>query len=266
VSPRNARVETAFLVLVIVVGVAGFWNLYLGPNASPDGFHHLHLLTSFAWLGLLLLQVRMVGAGRVDLHRRFGRAVLALGPLLVASTALLSVRSASRWAGASGGDPLLVQNAGVTIELGMVLLMAFLAIDRPRLHGAWLLSSALFFLGIALVFTLVGFVPAFQPGGSDGMDGFVLAAITASVVVVGFAVALFARDVRNGWPYLLVAGVLVLNGFLGEVLRANGAAATITRMIGGWNPYLTFAITFAILLGALLLLGVGRTRRTRRVA
>lgn len=86
---RGLLVETLFLFLVIAVSVAGFWALYLALGASPDGFHHLHLLTSFAWLGLLLMRVRLMNSKRLDLHRRFGLAVIVLGPLLVASTALV---------------------------------------------------------------------------------------------------------------------------------------------------------------------------------
>lgn len=257
---RGLSVETLFLFLVIAVSVAGFWELYLGPGASPNGFHHLHLITSFAWLGLLLMQLRLMNSKRLDLHRRFGLAVILLGPLLVASTALLSVKSAARGLASGQADPLIFQNVGVTSMLGLLLLLSFLMIRRPRVHGAAMLSSALLFMGIALVFALVSFMPAFRIEGPETFYRFALAAMSASGVVLVCAVVLFFRDVRHGWPHLLVAAYVLLSGALGGLLSESSVSLKLTQWVGEWNPYLAFVLTFGVLLVLLLLLGVGRGR------
>lgn len=261
---RGLWLETLFLFLVIAVSVAGFWELYLGPGASPNGFHHLHLITSFAWLGLLLMQVRLMNSRRLDLHRQFGLAVVILGPLLVASTALLSVKSAARAIASGQADPLIFQNVGVTSMLGVLLLLSFVMIRRPRVHGAALLSSALLFMGIALVFALVSFMPAFRIEGPETFHRFALAALSASGVVLVSAVVLFFRDLRNGWPHLLVAAYVLLSSLLGGVLTDSNVALKLTRSVGGWNPYLAFAVTFGVLLASLLMLGLGHGRSRGR--
>jgi len=261
---RGYTLETAFLILTIGISIAGFWTLYFGPEAAPNAFHHLHLVTSFAWLALLLVQLRLMSAQRINLHRRVGRLVLILAPLLIASAALLSVNSAARALGSGQADPLIIQNVGVTIQLAILLLLAFAMIGLPRLHGALLLSTALLFMGIALVFALVSFVPAFRIEGPDTFDRFAQAAMTATAFVGACAFVLFIKDYRNGWPYLIPVLFIVANGLIDMQLSASGETERLTAIVGAWNRYVTFLVAFFSVLGGLIALGVGRKQRGAR--
>ena len=49
--------EYVFLATVVVVSVLGFWTLYVGPDAAPNTRHHLHVVTNFIWLALLIGQL-----------------------------------------------------------------------------------------------------------------------------------------------------------------------------------------------------------------
>ncbi|MEE4152966.1 MAG: hypothetical protein V2I27_02285 [Erythrobacter sp.] len=46
--------ELALIIGVLAIGVLGFWELSLGPAAAPRFHHHVHLMTAFGWLLLLL--------------------------------------------------------------------------------------------------------------------------------------------------------------------------------------------------------------------
>jgi len=258
------KLEMAFLILTIVISIAGFWSLYFGSEAAPNGFHHLHLVTSFAWLALLLVQLWLMSAQRIVLHRRVGRLVLILAPLLIASAALLSVNSAARALDSGQADPLIIQNVGVTIQLAILLLLAFAMIRRPRIHGAFLISTALLFMGIALVFALISFVPSFRIEGPDTFDRFAQAAMTATALVGACAVVLFIKDYRNGWPYLVPVLFILANGLIDMQLSASGETERLTAIVGVWNRYLTFLVAFFIALGGLLAVGVGRERQYTR--
>lgn len=260
-KPRPYLVETLFLIAVLAVAVAGFWDLYFGADADPNGFHHLHVVTSFGWLGLLLLQLRLMGTKRVALHRKVGLSVLFAGPLIVASTALLTVHSAAKGLASGRGDALIVQNVAVTLEIGLVLVLAFAVLRRPRLHGALLLSSAIFFMGIALFFALLSFAPPFRIEGPETFHRFGTAAATAQGVGIAVAVLLFLNDRRYGWPYLLVGGLIVVNGLVDSFLGRIGGTEPLTEVVGSWNPYVAFAVAFAVVLGILLATGVRRPRR-----
>ncbi len=135
--------------------IAGFWNIYFGVGANPTRYQNLHVITSLIWLFLLLYQLSLIGKKQYLIHRKIGLSILFFGPLLVATTALLSVHSAHKGVVSGQGDILIVQNVMGTLELGFIILLAFILKKRRKLHGAFLLSTALLFMGIALFFTLI---------------------------------------------------------------------------------------------------------------
>jgi hypothetical protein len=123
-------VEHALIIVTLLLSVAGFWNIYLGPDAAPEPHHHLHIATVFLWLGLLWYQLRLIGSKQFGEHRRVGLAVVIAAPLVFATTALLSVHSAHRGVVSGEGDALIVQNVMVTLELGALILLAFVLRKR----------------------------------------------------------------------------------------------------------------------------------------
>lgn len=117
--------EYLLIAAVALISVLGFWTIYFGVGADPQPHHHLHVVTVFTWLGLLLFQLTMIGQRRFATHRKVGLVVLAIAPLLVATTAMLSVHSAHKGLISGDGDFLIVQNVMVTLELGLLILLAF---------------------------------------------------------------------------------------------------------------------------------------------
>ncbi len=146
--------ERALFGATVLVSVLGFWEIFFGADAAPNVFHLLHVTTNATWLGLVLYQLRLVTSKRFGDHRRVGLAIVGVAPLLVATTALLSVRSALKGIVSGEGDFLIIQNIGVTFELAVLILLAFVLRKRRKLHGAFLMSTCIMFMGIALFFPL----------------------------------------------------------------------------------------------------------------
>lgn len=145
------RLEYALIAAVALISVLGFWDIYAGRRADPQAHHHLHVVTVFIWMGLLLVQLRFIDKGNQRIHRNLGLAVLAAAPLLVATTAMLSVHSAHRGLVSGEGDFLIIQNVMGTIWLALLISLAFLFRKRRKLHASLLLSTLLLFMGIALL-------------------------------------------------------------------------------------------------------------------
>lgn len=253
-------IETTFLFVVTVLAAAGFWDIYFGARASPTAYQNLHAVTSFAWLGLLLIQIRFVASRRVDLHRRIGGAILVAGPVVVASTAMLSVHSAAKGLAAGEADQLIVQNVGVTLELALLIVLAFMMLRRPKVHGALLLSTAVLFGGIALFFALLSFAPPFQIDGPETFYRFGTAAMTAAGCAIGVAVLLFLNDRQNGWPYVLVALLIIANNGFSAMLSSLSLLDPLTRIVGSLNAPATFIVALAGTLGLLFAVGIRRAR------
>lgn len=257
------RPEFLFLLAVVAISMTGFWKVYFGNDADPNAYHHLHVVSNFFWLSLLVCQIYLVGSGNYKQHRKVGLLAMVAGPLLVASTALLSVHSAHKGIESGKGDMLLVQNVTVTLELAALILLAFIFRRHRKLHGSFLLGTAILFLGIALFFTLISFVPGFKVEGPGTFHRFQTSAMASSIVclVVGFL--LFLRDVRNAWPLLVSGSLLIANEIIRVVLDSQGLTASLTEFVGSLSQTLTFAVSLTVF--AVLLVATGLPRGSQRL-
>lgn len=248
--------EFMLLGLVALLAITGFWNIYFGQGSKPTPYHHLHVLANFIWLSLLFCQLTLIGGNNYKTHRNVGLSVLAAAPLLVASTALLSVYSAHKGMTSERGDPLIVQNVTVTFELGFLILLAFILRKRRKLHGSLLLSTTLLFMGIALFFTLISFVPGFKVEGPETFYRFQKSGATGGLVCFIVGVIFFIKDFRNGWPFLLGGSFLLLNEIVRSLLAKNSLIEPLTQLVGSMSGTLTFVGVFVFISVSLAATGI----------
>jgi hypothetical protein len=250
--------EYILIFLAIFLSITGFWDIYFGINASPTAYQNLHVITLSVWLGLLLYQLNVIRKGQYAMHRKIGLCILFTGPLLFATVALLAVHSAHKGVISGKGDFLIVQNVMGAFELGLVILMAFILKKKTKLHGAFLLSTTLIFIVIALFFTLISFVPQFKIEGPETFYRFEKAAITASYIglVIGFI--FFLKDRKNGWPLLVASSFYTLNAFVNILLIKNKYIQPLTEFVGSLHQIYTFLISFILLLVLLIFTGVSK--------
>lgn len=248
---KSHKPEIALLMLVILVSIAGFWQLFLGPDAEPGGVHYLHLVTSLLWLALLLVQLVNIERRRFSRHRSIGLAIFVIAPLLVATVAMLSVRSAARALMEAQADRLIVQNVMMTFELGLVIALAFALRKNRNLHGAFLMSSSLMFMGIALFFSLLSFVPQFRIEGPETFYRFGTAAAAAGLVIAVIGTAFFLRNRRHGWPWLLVGLVFFINEAINALMRNYGGLQPLTEFVGSFDENDAFGAALVVSLALL---------------
>lgn len=243
--------ERLFIAMAILLTATGFWSVYFGVDANPNPHHHLHVITNFTWLFLLLFQLSLIGNNKHRAHKKVGLSILIIGPLLVATTALLSVHSAHEGLVSGRGDFLIIQNVGVTLEFALMILMAFVVRKQRKLHGSFLLSTAMLFMGIALFFTLISFVPAFKIEGPETFYRFETAAAAGRYICLAAGLLLFLKDMKNGWPLLLASSFFSLNELVKSSLTEHDLIQPLTELVGSMNPSLTFVGSFAVLFALL---------------
>lgn len=256
--------EQAFLAVVACLAAAGLWNTYLGPGAQPSAHHHLHAATIFAWLGLLACQLRLVATGNFAMHRRVGLAIVVMGPLLVASAALLSVHSAQEGLASGRGDFLIVQNIMNTLQLALLIWLAFVLKARRKLHGYFLLATGVQFFGIALFFTLTALVPMFRIEGPETFHRFQTAAITGQSACLAVGLLFLLKDWRNAWPLLLAALLFPLNDGLRWLLQRLDLIGPLTEAVGTASQAVVFVSSFLLVLGLLTATGILAPKATGR--
>jgi hypothetical protein len=259
-TTRPYVLEFILIAATVLVSVLGFWEIYFGEDAAPNAFHHLHVVTNAIWLSLLLYQLTLIDGKRHGDHRRVGLAILGIAPLLVATTALLSVRSALKGVVSGEGDFLIIQNVGVTLELAVLIFLAFVVRKRRKLHAAFLMSTCIIFMGIALFFVLISFVPQFKIEGPETFYRFGTAAMTGQAICLVVALVFLLKDYRNNWPLMLAAVFFLLNEVVRSSLDRNKLIQPLTEFVGAMDQPLTFIGSFAVLLGLLVATGVLKTR------
>ena len=255
--------EFGLIAAVVLISVLGFWDIYFGADADAQPHHHLHLATAFTWMGLLLTQLVLMARGSYEAHRNVGLAVLVFGPLLVATTAMLSVHSAHKGVVSGDGDFLIVQNVMVTLEAGLLICLAFLLKKRRKLHGSLLLSTTILFMGIALFFAMISFVPQFKIEGPETFYRFQTAATTGQVICLAVGFLFFIRDPRNGWPFLVAGFCFLLNEAIRSLLTSFGLIDPLTEIVGSMSQPLTFVAGFALLFSLLAATALPTVRQPR---
>lgn len=258
--------EYLLVLMVILISLTGFSGIYFPHEASATRYQNLHVVTSFIWLFLLAYQLRLIANNQYLQHRKVGLAILFFGPLVVASTALLTVHSAHKGVISGEGDILVVQNVTVTLELALVILLAFIVKKDRKLHGVFMLSTAMLFLGIALVFTLIGFVPQFRIEGPETFYRFATAAAAARYFCIFVGLLFFLRDRKYGWPMLIVGSFFSVNEFINTVLTDNELIRPLTEFVGSFNEVMIFVGSFVLFLAVLLVIGVRNKRPTANPA
>ncbi|MEY2854157.1 MAG: hypothetical protein RL030_1289 [Pseudomonadota bacterium] len=244
-------VEIAFLLLVIAVSLVGFSSLHVGEQAGPNAFQYLHIITSLAWLLLLLGQLVLISKHRFRVHRTLGKSIFFMGPVLVATLSLLTVHSAAKDAVAGRADTLVVQNVMVALEVALLVFLALLLRKNRNVHGSLLLGTALLFMGIALFFALISYVPGYRIEGPETFSRFAKAAQASALVGSVVGLLFFLRNRRSGWPWILVSSFFILNGLLQMFVDRTDRTQSLTALVASIGRAPAFGlglIIFAALL------------------
>lgn len=243
--------EIGYLMLVVALSLAGFSSLFSGERAAPNTLQLLHIITSLAWLMLLLIQLVAIRQRRFDRHRAIGMSVFFAAPVLVASMVLLCAHSAAKDAVLGRADVMVVQNVMVTLELSLLILLAFALRQNRAIHGSLMLSTALLFMGIALFFTLISYVPGYRIEGPETFYRFAKAAQATAFAGGMVGGVFFLRDWRAGWPWLLAGSFFPVNGFVQMIVARNDGTKALTALVASIDPWPAFGMGL-LLFSALL--------------
>ena len=257
--------EYLLVLTVLLLSITGFWEIYFGDNANPTPYQNFHVVTIFIWQFLLLYQLSLISKKEYSIHRKIGLSILFIGPLLFATTALLSVHSAHKGIVSGKGDILIVQNVMGVFELGLIILIAFILKNRRKLHGAFLLSTLLLFMGISLFFTLLSFVPQFEIKGPETFNRFGTAGATAQLTSLFIGLLFFLKNWRYGWPYLLAGSTFVFNQFINTLLVKQNLIQPLTKFVGSLNQLNTFFVSFIVFLILLTLTGIANKKQVAKL-
>jgi hypothetical protein len=122
-------------------GMTYWYPLAAGTFRPAPPVVHLHGLTYFSWMVLLVTQASLVNVRNVALHRSLGMFGIALAMAVIIMGALITILGASRSSGAAAHGIYL----GITAVTGFALLftLAMRNTRKPEIHRRLILLAML---------------------------------------------------------------------------------------------------------------------------
>jgi hypothetical protein len=148
---------SAMALLMLVTVFVGFARTYYLAGVFhaplPSLIIHLHGAAFSCWMLLLVTQISLVSAGRVDLHRRLGIAGFLLACLMVILGVLAAIDSLVREAGPPGRDPkfFFIVPISSMLIFGTLIFFAFRARSNSPAHKRLIFVATTALLTAAIV-------------------------------------------------------------------------------------------------------------------
>jgi hypothetical protein len=214
------------LGLIPLIGLA-FWPFYFSQLGQSPVSSHVHGITGTAWFLLLMLQSWAIHHRRVALHRLGGKASFAIFTLFLVG-GLMALHAMARGVGMGVNPFVAVHGPGLGIQdlLAMVVFAGlYVGALRQRrnvqLHARYMLATVLLLLAPVFGRLFANHVPALMITGPETMHLFTYSLHLANAVALGAALVLYASAPRHGRPFLIVAGVVVLQSISYQWLGAS---------------------------------------------
>jgi hypothetical protein len=186
----DRRFYSAMAVAIGLTALAGFGRTYYLRSAAGGTLSPLlrvHGAVFTGWLVLFLVQVRLVAARRVDLHRRLGAAGAVFAVLVIVLGLAAAFEAAKRGFAPPGAPPPLVFFAipvGAVTTFAMLVAAAIYWRRRPDVHKRLMLMATIAVItpGIARLPGIAGSPP---PVFFAVNDLFVVACLVYDWMVLG---------------------------------------------------------------------------------
>ena len=241
VAARPATASTTFrasfyfwmVMLMAFFVFGGFGMTYWYPLAAgtfppAPPVVHLHGLTYFSWMVLLIVQASLVNVRNVAMHRSLGMLGIALATAVIIMGALITILGASRASGGAAHGIYL----GITAVVGFGLLftLAIRNTRRPEIHRRLILFAMLPLLppGIHRLYM----VPL-------GLDTFPVVAmyLTLDAMAVAIIVHEWRRHGTIGKYTLIGAGWIALQQAVHWAVIDTAFFAGVVRSLGTLAQY-----------------------------
>ncbi|WP_265529835.1 hypothetical protein [Sphingomicrobium marinum] len=226
-----------WMISLIALSIFAFWRFYLGVFTEASVSYHIHGLSAFAWM--LLLVAQSWSAHRknwLPLHRKLGVASLFLFPIFLAGSFLIIHSMAWKTSGAANLPAdgfvfydLMGARLGIYDIIGSAAFAFFYAqaIKERRkvhVHARYLIATSLLLLGPALGRVMP--IPFFAAGWDFGPAFETGLRITLAVSVLIAASLWKMAPIQGKPPMKVVVGVI----------SVQWIAFELAPLFSGWRP------------------------------
>jgi hypothetical protein len=226
-----------YLLLLIPLVALAFWPAYFSVLRTAPIAFHVHGVTASLWILLLIAQSWTIHARRNALHRTIGFTSFALFPLFVIGGLMVMQTMARSAVGGAHpfyalyGARLAAIDVIATVGLAAFFYVALKRRRQVQLHARYMLATIIFLFSPILGRLVPFVVPALRPAGPDDLAFFAGAVQVANAATLGIALFLAWRSGRFARPYLVAAGLVVLQILGFEYLAQTAAWQAVIHLV-----------------------------------
>lgn len=244
-----------YVLLVMAVTVAGFWESYFSTFTQGPWQFHAHGVAASLWVILVATQSWTAQRRQFAWHAAAGKASLLLFPFLIGGLAAIIDLTAKGFVssndpvrGLFGGSFLL----GLALAIAAYVMLYYRALKYRRNvwpHSGYMLSTPLILWESPFSRLMILFVPGLGIAGPQDFPHILQSILWAMATAVAFCLIVRWRVGKKAHPFMVagyfIVAQMVAMGLLGDLTIVRSSLSFIGNL-----PSAT-VVAFGLVIGAL---------------
>ena len=216
-----------WVLLVIVVTIAGFWESYFSTFTQGPWQFHAHGVAASLWVVLVATQSWTAHRKRFAWHAAAGKASLFLFPFLIGGLAAIIDLTAKGYVSGEGATRALFGGSfllGLALAIAAYVMLYYRALKYRRkvwLHSGYMLATPLILWESPFSRLMIAFVPGLGIAGPQDFPHIIQSILWAMATAVAFCLFVRWRVGERGQPFLVaaffIAAQMVAMGLMGDL-------------------------------------------------
>lgn len=232
-----------YVLLVIAVTIAGFWESYFSTFTAGPWQFHAHAMGASLWVMLVATQSWTAHRRQFAWHAAAGKASLLLFPFLVGGLAAIIDLTAKGYVAGEGATRALFGGSflvGLLLAIAAYVALYYHALKYRRkvwLHSGYMLATPLILWESPFSRLMITFVPGLGVAGPQDFPHILEAIIWAMATALAFCLFMRWRFGARAQPFLVaslfIAAQMVAMGQLGDLTIVRSTLAFIGHLPSG---------------------------------
>jgi hypothetical protein len=229
-----------WVLLVIAVTIAGFWQSYFSSFTEGPWQFHAHGIAAGLWTILVAAQSWTAHRKQFAWHAAAGKASLLLFPFLIGGLAAIIDLTAKGFVAGDGATRALFGGSfmlGLLLAIAAYVLLYFRALKYRRkvwLHSGYMLATPLILWESPLSRLLIPLVPGLNINGPQDFPHILQSIVWAMASGLAFALVVRWRVGPRAQPFLVAAGFIaaqmVAMGLMGDFAIVRSTLTLIGQL------------------------------------
>ena len=241
-----------YILAVIAVTIAGFWQSYFAPFLDVPWQFHAHGVAASIWVLMVLFQSWAVHKEQLPLHRAVGKSSLLLFPFLIGGLAAIIDLTGKGFVAGEGASRVAMGGQfliGLVLAIAAYVLLYYRALRYRRkvwMHAGYMLATPLILFESPFSRVIGTWVPGLQVQGPTDFSGILTTIEVGMAAELAIIAVLWWRLRDKATPFLVAGGFIVAQMLTMGLMSDNAVLEGLLVVIGNTPSALVVLTGFAI--------------------